>query len=80
MYSGQGRMVMDICGDQGRLLATYKERLSRVERGEVWGSDHPGPYTAEERATEIQRIRAAIACLEEQSGKRSIEILRGKDT
>jgi hypothetical protein len=44
-------------------LAALRDRLARVERGEVWGSDHPGPYTAEEKAVEIARIKLRIAGL-----------------
>jgi hypothetical protein len=43
---------------QEQLLATYRDRLARVERGEV-------PYRAEEQAVELQRIRRAIAVLEQ---------------
>jgi hypothetical protein len=45
-------------------LATLRDRLARVERGEVWGSDHPGPYTAEEKAAEIARTKSLIAIVE----------------
>jgi hypothetical protein len=45
-------------------LAALRDRLARVERGEVWGSDHPGPYTAEEKAADIARIKSRIASLE----------------
>jgi hypothetical protein len=45
-------------------LAALKDRLTRVERCEVWGSDHLGPYTAEEKAAEIARIKSLIAALE----------------
>ena len=48
---------------QEQLLATYKDRLARIERGEVWGSDHADPYSAEEQAIEIRRIKAAITLL-----------------
>jgi hypothetical protein len=44
-----------------RLLDMLKARLARVERGEMWGPDHPGPYTAKEIAREIARINARIA-------------------
>jgi hypothetical protein len=53
---------------QEQLLATYKDRLARIERGEVWGSDHANPYDAEEQAVEIRRIRSAIALLEQDLG------------
>jgi hypothetical protein len=45
-------------------LASLRDRLARVESGEVWGSDHPGPYTADERAAEIARLKLRIANLE----------------
>jgi hypothetical protein len=54
---------------QEQLLATYKDRLVRIERGEVWGSNHADPYSAEEQATEIRRIRAAITLLEHDLGR-----------
>jgi hypothetical protein len=50
-------------------LADLRERLARVERGEVWGSDHPGPYTAEETAAEIAHIKSLIASLEAREPK-----------
>jgi hypothetical protein len=50
-------------------LAALKVRLARVERGEVWGGDHPGPYTAEEKAAEIARIKSCIASLEAEEPK-----------
>ncbi len=53
--------MVDLSAAQEQQLATYKERLARLERGEVWGSDHPGPYTPDERAEEIARIKALIA-------------------
>jgi hypothetical protein len=45
-------------------LATLRDRLARMERGEVWGSDHPRPYTADEKAAEIARIMSQIASLD----------------
>ena len=56
--------MVDLSTSQKELLATYKDRLARVERGEVWGSDHPGPYTANEKADEIARIKAVISKVE----------------
>jgi hypothetical protein len=47
-------------------LDALKQRLARVQNGEVWGSDHPGPYTPEELTREIDRIKALIAVLEAQ--------------
>jgi hypothetical protein len=35
--------------------------LARVQRGEVWASDHPGPYRPEEKAAEIARLKSHIA-------------------
>lgn len=52
--------MVDFSESQKQQLAIYRERLRRVERGEVWGSDHLGPYTPEE-AAEIARITALIA-------------------
>jgi hypothetical protein len=56
--------MIDLSASQKQHLATYKDRLVRVERGEVWGSDHPGPYTAEEKAQEIGRIKELITSVE----------------
>jgi hypothetical protein len=44
-------------------LAKYIAQLARVEKGEMWGK-HPGPYTAEEKAGEIARIKSLIARFE----------------
>jgi hypothetical protein len=52
--------MVDLNASQKQLLASYKDRLARVEKGEVWGSDHPGPYTTEEKAMEIERIKAEV--------------------
>jgi hypothetical protein len=43
---------------QEQLLATYRDFLARVKRGEV-------RYSAEEQAVEIQRLTKAIAVLEQ---------------
>jgi hypothetical protein len=51
----------DLTASQKKQLATYKDRLARVKRGEVWASDHHGPYTPEEKAAEIARLKARIA-------------------
>jgi hypothetical protein len=45
-------------------LAALRDRLARVKRGERFGSDHEGPYTAEQKAAEIARIKSLIASLE----------------
>ena len=45
-----------------------KERLVRVENGDVWDSDHPGPYTPDEKAKEIERIKALIQIEEQGMG------------
>jgi hypothetical protein len=55
---------------QEQLLITYRDRLTRVERGEVWGNDDLDPYSAEEKAIEIQRLTLAIAVLEQDLGHR----------
>lgn len=46
-------------------LAALRDRLARLERGEVWGGDHLGPYTADEKAAEIARIKSRIASLQD---------------
>jgi hypothetical protein len=56
--------MVDYSESQKQQLAIYRERLRRVERGEVWGSDHLGPYTPEEKTAEIARITALIAKVE----------------
>ena len=56
--------MVDLTPSQKKQLATYKNRLARVKRGELWASDHPGPYTPEEKAAEIARLNAHIAQLE----------------
>ena len=43
---------------QEQLLATYRDRLARVERGEF-------SYIADEQAVEVQRLKQAIAVLEQ---------------
>jgi hypothetical protein len=45
-------------------LATLRARIARVKRGEVWGSDRLGPYTAAEKTAEISRLESLIALLE----------------
>jgi hypothetical protein len=56
--------MVDLTPSQKKQLATYKNRLARVKRGELWASDHPGPYTPGEKAAEIARLKARIAQLE----------------
>jgi hypothetical protein len=56
--------MIDLSTSQRKELELYRDRLARVKRGEVWGSDHPGPYTEEEKAKEIARIEAIIASIE----------------
>jgi hypothetical protein len=43
-----------------QLVATYRDRLARVERGAF-------SYSAEEQAVELQRLQKAIAILEQDS-------------
>jgi hypothetical protein len=54
--------------DNSHLLKVLKERLDRVKKGEVWSSDQPGPYSSEEKAAEIARIKALIARIEAGDG------------
>jgi hypothetical protein len=37
--------MVDLTASQKKQLATYKDRLARVKRDEVWARDHPGPYS-----------------------------------
>ncbi|MGY8682879.1 hypothetical protein Q2941_34660 [Bradyrhizobium sp. UFLA05-153] len=53
---------------QEQLLATHNDRLARIERGEVWGSDHANRYGVEEQAIEIRRIKVATTLLVQDSG------------
>jgi hypothetical protein len=63
----------DLTPSHKKRLATYKDRLPRVKRGEVWASDHPGRYTPEEKVAEIARLKARIAQLEASLSPRSWE-------
>jgi hypothetical protein len=56
--------MVDLNEWQKQQLATYKNRLARVQAGEVWGNDHLGPYTPDEKAAEIARIKSLIARIE----------------
>jgi hypothetical protein len=47
---------------QEQLLATYRDRLARIERGEV-------PYSAKEQAVEIQRIQAIKLIKQDLEGR-----------
>jgi hypothetical protein len=60
--------MVDLSEAQNALLATHRDRLARVKRGEVLGTDHPGPYTDEWRTQEIARIEAFIARIEAGDG------------
>jgi hypothetical protein len=42
-------------------LDFLRKRLVRVKRDDIWGSEHEGPYTPEEKAAEIVRLKAEIA-------------------
>jgi hypothetical protein len=53
--------MVDLSEWQIQELATLEDRLARVKRGEVWGSDHAGPFTPDEQAAEIARIASLIA-------------------
>ena len=56
--------MANLSASQKHQVATYRDRLSRVVRGEVWGSDYPGPYTPEEKAAEIAQLKSLIARVE----------------
>ena len=56
--------MVSLSAAQKHQLATYRGRLSRVVRGEVWGSDYPGPYTPEQKGVEIAQLEALIARVE----------------
>jgi hypothetical protein len=56
--------MVDLLQSEKYFLAKLKERLARVQKGDVWDSDHPGPYTADEKLQEIARIKALIARVE----------------
>jgi hypothetical protein len=51
---------------QKRQLEMHRARLRRVQRGEMWGRDRPGPHSPEEKAAEIARIKALIAKAEKK--------------
>ena len=53
--------MTDLKNSEKLALAILQARLGRVERGEMWGHDRPGPYTAEEKTEEVARIKARIA-------------------
>ena len=56
--------MVNLSAAQKHQLATYRDRLSRVVQGEVWGRDYPGPYTAEEKAAEIAQLKSLINTVE----------------
>jgi hypothetical protein len=53
--------MIELKKERKQYLDALKDRLARVKRGEVLGSDHVGPYTKQEKADEIARIEAEIA-------------------
>ena len=55
--------MIDLSEAQKQLLAKYRAQLDRVKKGHTWG-DHPGPYTEQEKAAEIARIKSLIAKIE----------------
>ena len=61
---GEVRLMVDLSESQKLEIATYRERLARLERGEVLGNDQGRPYTHAEMATEIARTKSLIAALE----------------
>jgi hypothetical protein len=64
VHNGRARKGPLVKIDNRASLAALKERLARVEKGEVWGADHVGYYTDEEKAQEIARIKELIARIE----------------
>jgi len=57
--------MIDFSVSQKQQIDILKEHLARVENGEVFASNHPGPYTDEEKTKEIGRIKAHIRSIEE---------------
>jgi hypothetical protein len=56
--------MVDLSESLKEELATLRDRLARVERGELWGARSFEPYTPAEKAAEIARIKARIAEIE----------------
>jgi hypothetical protein len=56
--------MVDLLESEKYFLAKLKERLGRVQKGDVWDRDHPGPYTGDDKVQEIARIKALIARVE----------------
>lgn len=59
--------AIDFSVSQKQFLDTLRERVARVQNGEVWDSDHPGPYSAVEMGRELDSIRAIMRSLEERT-------------
>jgi hypothetical protein len=59
--------MIDFSVSHQQFIDAFKERLARVQNGEVWGSDHPGPYSDEESCREVDRIKALIRSVEEET-------------
>jgi len=49
-------------------LTLLRRRLESIEAGNVWESDHLGPYTPEEKAERVSALKAQIALLEADQG------------
>ena len=45
-------------------LALLRKRLASIEAGNVWESDHPGPYTLQEKAQRVAALKTQILQLE----------------
>ncbi len=56
--------MVDLLESEKYFLAKLKERLARVQKGDAWDSDHPGPCTPDEKVQEIARIKALTASVE----------------
>jgi hypothetical protein len=56
--------MVDLSESLKQELATLRDRLARVERGELWGARSFEPYTPAEKAEEIALTKARIAEIE----------------
>ncbi len=56
--------MIDLSRETGDFLAVLKARLARGGNGDIWDSEHLGPYSVEEKAREIARIKAKITEVE----------------
>ena len=64
----EGRMVVCLHDSERQMIAMLRARLDRVQRGEAWGPDQPGPYNATQRMHEVIRIKNRISELQKDLG------------